>query len=194
MRISTHSSGWLIPEHFSQSVVEKSTALYEQLVSEEIIPEMKRESGHEWTSEALNQIETHWGHKNDALTSKIETTQGVKTRKTLRKERSKVRQSKKAIQDFKDRKLKYDKQMEIYGDIPEYIVADAGYGSEYNYTMILDEFEKTPLITYSMHLKEKQRKYKNNPLEIWRLIWVSKDYRFAPNQKLSVNLASHSWQ
>nr|WP_169710772.1 transposase [Staphylococcus lutrae] len=245
---------WLAnTKRFSQSVIEKSTALYEQLVSEEIIPEIKRESGHELTSEELNQIETHLGFKDDALTSEIETTQDVKTRKSLRKERSKVRQSKKAVQDFKDRKLKYDKQMEIYGDrksysktdhdatfmrmkddhmkngqlkpgynlqiatnnqfilaygvynkpgdtrtlepflnemkelygdIPEYIVADAGYGSEYNYTMILDKFEKTPLITYSMYLKEKQRKYKNNPFITanWEYNEIE-DYYICPNKK-----------
>ncbi|QHW38288.1 hypothetical protein GZH82_13660 [Staphylococcus ursi] len=34
-------------KRFSQFVIEKSTALYEQLVSEEIIPEIKRQSGHE---------------------------------------------------------------------------------------------------------------------------------------------------
>ncbi|MEM5613440.1 hypothetical protein AAHB43_00950 [Staphylococcus pseudintermedius] len=46
---------WLAnTKRFSQSVIEKSTALYEQLVSEEIIPEIKRESGHELTSEELN--------------------------------------------------------------------------------------------------------------------------------------------
>ncbi|ANQ80925.1 hypothetical protein AB4Y49_09255 [Staphylococcus pseudintermedius] len=35
-----------------------------------------------------------------------------------------MRQSKKAIQDFKDRKLKYDKQMEIYGDRKSYSKTD----------------------------------------------------------------------
>ncbi len=30
--------------------------------------------------------------------------------------------------------------------LPEYIVADAGYGSEQNYMAIIDEFNKTPLI------------------------------------------------
>ncbi|EOT2046649.1 hypothetical protein ACNQKK_001027 [Staphylococcus pseudintermedius] len=37
------------------------------------------------TNEELNQIETHLGHKNGALTSEIETTQDVETRKTLEK-------------------------------------------------------------------------------------------------------------
>ncbi|EGQ0397092.1 hypothetical protein G5I87_002318 [Staphylococcus pseudintermedius] len=35
-----------------------------------------------------------------------------------------MRQSKKAIQDFKDRKLKYDKQMEFYGDRKSYSKTD----------------------------------------------------------------------
>ncbi|MEK4560538.1 IS1182 family transposase [Staphylococcus sp. FSL K6-3157] len=49
-----------------------------------------------------------------------------------------------------------------YGDIPEYIVADAGYGSEPNYLSILDDFGKTPLITYGMFIKEQKKKYKND--------------------------------
>ncbi len=37
---------------------------------------------------------------------------------------------------------------ETYGHLPEYIVADAGYGSESNYKAIIDDFNRTPLITY----------------------------------------------
>ena len=36
---------------------------------------------------------------------------------------------------------------ETYGHLPEYIVADAGYGSEANYMAIIDDFNRTPLIT-----------------------------------------------
>lgn len=49
-----------------------------------------------------------------------------------------------------------------YFNLPNYIVADAGYGSEENYKTILDEFNRTPLITYSMYLKEQTKKYKEN--------------------------------
>lgn len=48
-------------------------------------------------------------------------------------------------------------------DLFQYIVADAGYGSEENYEAIIDDFEKTPLIPYGMYHKEKTKKYKNNP-------------------------------
>ncbi|WHS05091.1 IS1182 family transposase (plasmid) [Ligilactobacillus salivarius] len=47
-------------------------------------------------------------------------------------------------------------------DFFNYIVADAGYGSEYNYTSIIDQFEKEPLIPYNTILKEQKRKFKND--------------------------------
>lgn len=47
-------------------------------------------------------------------------------------------------------------------DFFNYIVADAGYGSEYNYTSIIDQFEKEPLIPYNTFLKEQKRKFKND--------------------------------
>lgn len=45
----------------------------------------------------------------------------------------------------------------------DHIVADAGYGSEYNYTTILDQFEKQPIIPYTTYQKEQKRKFKNDP-------------------------------
>ncbi|WP_245249899.1 IS1182 family transposase, partial [Vagococcus allomyrinae] len=52
---------------------------------------------------------------------------------------------------------------ENYFDLPQYIVADAGYGSEENYQAIMDDFERTPLITYTMYQKEQTKKFKQNP-------------------------------
>ncbi|MDT2808865.1 transposase, partial [Vagococcus lutrae] len=49
---------------------------------------------------------------------------------------------------------------ERYFDLPQYIVADAGYGSEENYQAIMDDFERTPLITYTMYRKEQKKKFK----------------------------------
>ncbi len=49
-----------------------------------------------------------------------------------------------------------------FGYLPEYIVADAGYGSEQNYMAIIDDFNKTPLITYGMFIKDKTRKFKSD--------------------------------
>lgn len=51
-----------------------------------------------------------------------------------------------------------------------YVVADAGYGSESNYDFILQEFEATPLIPYTMYLKEQTRKYLKDAHKVmnWR--------------------------
>lgn len=49
-----------------------------------------------------------------------------------------------------------------YGHLPEYIVADAGYGSEPNYMAIIDDFNRIPLITYGMFIKDKTKKYKSD--------------------------------
>ncbi|WP_145416844.1 MULTISPECIES: transposase, partial [Bacteria] len=51
---------------------------------------------------------------------------------------------------------------ETYGHLPEYIVADAGYGSEPNYMAIIDDFNRIPLITYGMFIKDKTKKYKSD--------------------------------
>ena len=53
-----------------------------------------------------------------------------------------------------------------FGYLPEYIVADAGYGSEQNYMAIIDDFNKTPLITYGMFIKDKTRKFKSDILTL----------------------------
>ncbi|MGX0082879.1 DDE family transposase [Staphylococcus hominis] len=45
---------------------------------------------------------------------------------------------------------------ETYG----HFVADAGYGSEPNYMAIIDDFNRTSLITYGMLIKDKTKKYK----------------------------------
>lgn len=51
---------------------------------------------------------------------------------------------------------------ETYGHLPEYILGDAGYGSESNYMAVIDNFNRTPLITYGMFIKDKTKKYKSD--------------------------------
>ena len=53
-----------------------------------------------------------------------------------------------------------------YFKLPKYIVADAGYGSEENYQAIMDDFERIPLITYTMYQKELKKKYRMNPFNV----------------------------
>lgn len=49
-----------------------------------------------------------------------------------------------------------------YFTLPEYIVADAGYGSEENYVDIIENRQRKTLISYGMYLKEQERKYKKD--------------------------------
>src|SRR5699024_9185817 len=54
-----------------------------------------------------------------------------------------------------------DKIEEQLFKLPEYIVADAGYGSEQNDEDVIENRVRTPLITYNQYRKEKKKKYKN---------------------------------
>ncbi|HFI0466934.1 TPA: IS1182 family transposase [Streptococcus suis] len=49
----------------------------------------------------------------------------------------------------------------------QHIVADAGYGSEENYSFILDELEKTPLIPYGTYQKEQKKSYNERDIKIY---------------------------
>jgi hypothetical protein len=53
-----------------------------------------------------------------------------------------------------------------YFDLPKYIVADAGYGSEQNYDDILTKRTRTPLITYNHYLDEQKRKYRKRKIDV----------------------------
>lgn len=73
---------------------------------------------------------------------------------------------------------------ESFFELPQYIVADAGYGSEQNYADIIENRERTPLITYNMYRKEKKKKYKNNAFHSanWEYN-EEEDFYTCPNEK-----------
>ncbi|PKI09157.1 IS5/IS1182 family transposase [Staphylococcus shinii] len=73
---------------------------------------------------------------------------------------------------------------QTYGHLPEYIVADAGYGSEPNYMAIIDEFNRTPLITYGMFIKDKTNKYKSDIFNTqnWKYDEINDEF-ICPNHK-----------
>jgi hypothetical protein len=56
------------------------------------------------------------------------------------------------------------------------IVADACYGSEYNYSMLEQEYpDKKYYIPYTMYEKEKTRKYRNDPTKLANWFYDEKD-------------------
>lgn len=54
--------------------------------------------------------------------------------------------------------------METFHHLPEKIVADAGYGSEANYEMIMDDYERTALIPYNTYYREQKKKHRTDEM------------------------------
>ncbi|TFB12586.1 IS5/IS1182 family transposase, partial [Filobacillus milosensis] len=69
-------------------------------------------------------------------------------------------------------------------ELPNYIVADAGYGSEQNYEDVLDNRERTPLITYNQYRREKKIKFKNDLFNFYNWDYDEvNDLFICPNNK-----------
>src|SRR5690625_3260825 len=222
-------------ERYNSNLIKKSNEMYDELLTEEIIPEMKRESSEELTVEELEEMLKHLDQKVEKYDQAIEASENVSERKELRSARKKPKQDRKALQDYIVRKQKYQNDMLIFdgrnsysktdhdatfmrmkddymrngqlkaaynvqiategqytlaydvfpnpGDtrtlipflnnihqnffsLPQYIVADAGYGSEQNYDDILNNRNRIPLITYNQYRKEKKKKFKNDPYQV----------------------------
>lgn len=73
---------------------------------------------------------------------------------------------------------------ENFFELPKYIVADAGYGSEANYEYILSDKECVPLIPYGMYEKEQTKKYKQDSFKTNNWVYdETSDSFVCPNQK-----------
>ena len=71
-----------------------------------------------------------------------------------------------------------------YFELPKYIVADAGYGSEVNYQNVLETHERIPLITYNMYRKEGKKKFQQDPSKTNNWPYNEKtDSYTCPNEK-----------
>lgn len=63
----------------------------------------------------------------------------------------------------------------LHQELPDYIVADAGYGSEANYQHIIDELNRIPLITYGSYYRDKKKKQKKKPFVSDNWVYVETD-------------------
>ncbi|WP_141230064.1 IS1182 family transposase [Terribacillus saccharophilus] len=79
-----------------------------------------------------------------------------------------------------------DRIAQDFFSLPNYIVADAGYGSEPNYNDVVENRNRIPLITYNQYRKEKQKKHKQDPFNVENWEYNAKDDSFTcpNNQKL----------
>ena len=248
-------------EKYSDSLIEKSNQMYDELLENEIIPGIERESSDELSVEELSTIAEQLDEKVQKYNQKIKENDNGQERKHLRSERKAPKQYRKQFQGFVQRKLKYQSDMEIFGernsysktdhdatfmrmkddymkngqlkpaynvqlategqfalayyvfpnptdtrtllpfldhieehffDLPNYIVADAGYGSEANYADIIENRDCTPLITYNQYRKENQRKYKNDPFNTknWQYDEETDSFTCPNNRQLTFRYVS----
>lgn len=70
--------------------------------------------------------------------------------------------------------------MEQHNELSEYIVVDAGYGSEENYMYINDILHKTPLITYAIYHKENKKTYRDSLFMIDNWCYLEEDMYICP--------------
>nr|WP_290626429.1 IS1182 family transposase [Lactobacillus sp.] len=72
------------------------------------------------------------------------------------------------------------------------IIADAGYGSEYNYSMLEDKYEdKKYFIPYTLYEKEQTRKYKNDPKKLSNWYYNEKDDYYIDWQGVRFNFKGY---
>src|SRR5690625_3924442 len=111
-------------ERYNSNLIKKSNEMYDELLAEEIIPEMKRESSEELTVEELEEMLKHLDHKVEKYDQAIEASKNVSERKELRSARKKPKQDRKALQDYIVRKQKYQNDMLIFDGRNSYSKTD----------------------------------------------------------------------
>ena len=73
------------------------------------------------------------------------------------------------------------------------IVADAGYGSEYNYSMLEDKYsDKEYFIPYTMYEKEQSRKYRKDPTKLTNWFYDEKDDYYLDQNGVRFNFKYYS--
>ncbi len=111
-------------EKYHQSLIEKSNQLYNELLENEIIPEMERESEEQLSVEELSQLVQKIDDVVNEYDKQMETSSDVSERKALRSERKYPKQVRKQLIDFVLRKQKYQRDLEIFGTRNSYSKTD----------------------------------------------------------------------
>jgi transposase len=248
-------------ERYHSNLIEKSNQMYDELLEKEIIPEIERENEKALSVVELEEVVEKLNKKVEAYDEQIEASDVGSDRKQLRSERKVPKQYRKQFQDFIERKQKYEKDMEIFGDrnsysktdhdatfmrmkddymrngqlkaaynlqlategqyalaydifpnptdtrtlipfldtieenffeLPEYIVADAGYGSEQNYEDIMRNRNRTPLISYNQYRKVKKKKHKENAFHVDNWEYNEEEDTFTCPNGRTVRFSHHS--
>ncbi|WP_214484989.1 transposase, partial [Bacillus sp. SM2101] len=94
-------------ENYHESLIEKSNQLYNELLKNEIIPEIQRETAEQLSLDELAQLVRKVDDVVTKCDKQIEDTSDVSERKALRSERKYPKQIRKQLIDFVSRKQKY---------------------------------------------------------------------------------------
>src|SRR5699024_6972731 len=111
-------------ERYSSNLIDKSNAMYDELLKKEIIPSIKRENEEELSVEELEAIVLKLDDTIEKYTKKIDESEKTSERKQLRSERKEPKQYRKQFADFLIRKPKYQRDMEIFGNRNSYSKTD----------------------------------------------------------------------
>jgi len=82
-------------------------------VTNKIIPEIKKDHDNDLTKEEIDLIGSHLDKEIEDLNQHIDNEKWTKIRKQIRLKRTKIKQYKKQIKDYSERKHKYDVQKSI---------------------------------------------------------------------------------
>ena len=110
-------------EKYHQSLIEKSNQLYNELLENEIIPEIERESEEQLSLEELAQLVQKVDDVVTEYDQQIESSE-VQERKVVRSARKYPKQVRKQLIDFVLRKQKYQRDFEIFGTRNSYSKTD----------------------------------------------------------------------
>ena len=111
-------------EKYHKGVIEKSNQLYDELLENEIMPEIERESEEELTPKELAQIVEKVDEVISEYDQKIEDSSDAAEHKTLRTERKFPKQARKQLLDYIIRKLNYQRDFKIFGTRNSYSKTD----------------------------------------------------------------------
>lgn len=86
-----------------------------------------------------------------------------------------------------------DEIEQYFFELPKYLVADAGYGSEENYMDVFENRRRTPLITYNTYRKEKKKRFKKDKFETrnWSYDEETDSFTCPNGQRLPFHDESH---
>jgi len=109
---------------YQEDSLSKAKSIYDDLLKQEIIPEIQNESKDEITIDSLAHIERSLNQKIEDLTFQIDNEENVTEKKRIRSERTPIKKTHKVIKDIYERNIRYNEQLKILGDRKSYSKTD----------------------------------------------------------------------